>query len=545
MRIDRIPHFHSNRLARDYIEEHSQIKHRYNGFSSEPSSYSARIEYLAQRPLALDRQQLTSVLLAYNRSVGNHANALANIETLQSEDALVITGGQQAGLFTGPLMVIYKAVTIIRQAREAARRHGRPVIPVFWIAGEDHDFAEVDHVHVLKSNLETHKVQLRKPDQARASISHLAIAHEDWEDVLRQLTHLLPDTDSKPEFLNRLGLFCRDARTLSEAFARIMAWLFGEEGLVLVDSADPALRKVEAPMWQQLIRENETLSHAYLQGASDLQKLGYDPQADVHPDGANLFYYDNGERLLLFRRGDAFADKQGLVSLSQDGLLELAAREPDKLSNNVLTRPLMQDFVFPVLAVVLGPGEIAYWGQLKEAFASLQMEMPVIIPREGYTLLESADQKILAKYELTIEDAMHRLAEKREQWLKSQDTMGLEEEFLALEARIEEWYEPLVAKAAHISPVMRDLGAVNQAKVLDQVRYYRSRVMGELAARHELALRQFDRLAAVLSPSGIPQERFYNVFYYLNRYGDDWLRKLIHEHQPDPLDSKHHGIVYL
>jgi len=545
MRIETIPQIHSNSLANDYIQGSSKLSHRYHGYPQDESAWSSRIDYLARKPLAADRHQLADALSAYNKSIGNHESALKQIERLRSPDSVVVIGGQQPGLFSGELLVIYKAITILRQAREAEKRLARPVIPVFWIAGEDHDIAEVDHIHVLRSDLSVHKLQLNRSDQERVSISHRPISREQWEQAIRSLASELPDTDAKAGYIRQLMELCGESRTLSEAFARILAWLFGSAGLVLIDSADPSIRRLESTMWKQLILHNDKLREAYIQAASELAATGYSAQAEVHPDGANLFYYHQGSRLLLYRRGEGYGDRQGQVHLTQEQLLSIAEQEPDKMSNNVLTRPLMQDYLFPVLAAVLGPGEIAYWGQLKEAFELLGMRLPLLIPRACYTLLEPSDQKTMERHGLSIEDALYRLGEKREAWLNSQETFDVERAFTDVEDVVRRAYEPLIESAGTVSPVMKALGDTNLSRIIEQIHYYRGRIEKEIASKHEVGLRQFDSLGASLMPTGVPQERIYNVFAYLNRYGLRWIESLLYEHEPNPLDYRHHYVVYL
>jgi len=153
MRIESIQLAHANKLANDYIHGTNDVHRRYDGMAQDESAWRSRLAYMENRPLGADRDRLAETLLAYNRRIGNSPAAIEHIEKLRSRDSLVVVGGQQAGLFSGPMLVIYKAITIIRQAREASLRYGRPVIPVFWIAGEDHDFAEVDHIELLSEEV--------------------------------------------------------------------------------------------------------------------------------------------------------------------------------------------------------------------------------------------------------------------------------------------------------------------------------------------------------------------------------------------------------
>ena len=318
-----------------------------------------------------------------------------------------------------------------------------------------------------------------------------------------------------------------EAGTLSELFAAMMARLFGRYGLVLMDADDPLLRAAEAPFFRSLVEKSEALSEALEVGKRQVEALGYVPTADVQRDCANLFWMRGDERQLLFRNQGKFVDRSGGIELTEEEMLRAAEKEPGALGNNVFTRPLMQEYVFPVLAAVLGPGEISYWALLRRAFETFGMEMPIIVPRLEFTVLEGTVQKQLDKFGLSFEDAVLRLEEKKAEWLREQDALGIEALFADVRRRFEELYEPVLRAAEQINPGLRRLGETNRKKIAEQIAFMESRTLDAFESRYEASIRQFERIRHSLTPLGRRQERVYNVIAFLNKYGESWIDELM------------------
>jgi len=192
----------------------------------------------------------------------------------------------------------------------------------------------------------------------------------------------------------------------------------------------------------------------------------------------------------------------------------------------VLTRPLMQDYLFPVLSAVLGTGEIAYWALTHRAFHTVGFRMPIIVPRMSFTFVEGTVQKQMTKYELTFDDVVERFVERKEAWLHAQDTLGLDADFNLLKHQLESMYQPILSKLAQIQAGLGKLGETNKQKVIEQVEFLQNRTVHDLAKQNETALRNWDRIHSSLIPLGKPQERVYNIFAYLNRYGNTWISSL-------------------
>ncbi len=517
-------------LAEDYIHDYSKVQElfEYNPWMTQ--SLQERAAWLDQQiRISAPREALVQALEQFNLRFSNSTKVIESIHRLRQKETLVIVGGQQAGLFTGPLLVIHKAISIIRAAKDAEQRLNRPVIPVFWIAGEDHDLDEVNHIHQLTPQLALEKIELAHNNNRsqRVPISRLEVSSSQWEQALEGLDASLMSTDFKSDLMMNLRSLCASSKTMVDLFAGMMSMLFGSEGLVLMDSDDPNLRRIEAPMFQELIIKQKQIAQALEISKDQLIGLGYEPQADIREGNANLFVVHEGERLLLQCQDDHFKDKSERIHMSEDQLIHLAEQQPENFSNNVFTRPLMQNFLFPVLGAVLGGGEIAYWGLTREAFRSVGDQMPVILPRLEFTLVEGTVQKQLGKLDLSFEDAVLHLDEKREQWLAAQDSLGLPQMFEHAKEQFNALYGPILDAIGTINPGLRQLGDTNRQKIVEQIQFLETKSKDGHDAQFEAAQRQYERIRQSLVPLGKRQERVYNVISYLNKYGDGWLKELL------------------
>ncbi len=528
-------------LTDDYINRSEKASGLYDYDPWSKGAWSARADWLdRERPFGADREGLAEALRAFNRKAGNAPEALQGIESLRDARTLCVVGGQQASLFTGPLMVVYKAITIIQAARQSAEALNRPVVPVFWIAGEDHDFDEVNHTYFLSADLRVEKMKVERPDDRRTSVSQTLLSREQWESALAQLDASLMPTEFKEGVLAEFRFAAESSDTLVDGFAKLLAGLFGKYGLVLLDSDDPALRRLEGPMFHTLIERSSAIGEALLRNRARLQELGYEPQADGSENSLNLFVFDErGERTLLFAdaSGQCYTDRKGERRFSKEQLLDWAQTAPERLSNNVMTRPLMQDYLLPVLGTVLGPAEIAYWGLTQQAFHTLGMRMPILWPRLGFTIVEGTAQKNMQKLGLTLDDVRFRLEERRQAWLEAQDRWQLKDRFADVKNKFRELYEPIVSSVAEINPGLQKLGETNLGKILEQIDFFGQKAEDGLRSQNESGLRQFARIGQSVLPSGKLQERVFNISAYLNKYGSAWLDELVQT--PHEIDGKH------
>lgn len=494
-------------------------------------SHPSRNEDWTNKAFQLDKsaaqranlREVTAALRKYQSKLPYYAETSASLDKLEKSGSLVIVGGQQAGLFGGAMLIYYKALSVIQAARQAEKQLGRPVVPVFWIAGEDHDFDEANHVNVQTTAGGIKRARIEHPGGPRHAVSRTAITSQQWEHALQELASQLPDTEFKPAILERLQSHTSDAPPLSLAFARLLSDWFGKHGLILLDADDPNLRVLESPMFKELIQRNDELESALKAGEIRVISKGFKLQAEATQGSANLFLHHEQGRLLLYKEQDSFVDRRGKVALSREAMLEAAATSPDRLSTNALTRPLMQEYLLPVLGAVLGPSELAYWGILGPAFKEFGMSMPILIPRQSFTYLEHNVWKLLEKFSLTPQEALSEWSERKMQWLLAQDEWNLESKFLHVKQQFMELYAPILDTVSSLQSGLAPLAELNQGKILEQIAFLESRSIDALAKQNDASLKQWDRIHQSLSPMGMPQERIYGIVHFWNRYGLDWL----------------------
>jgi bacillithiol biosynthesis cysteine-adding enzyme BshC len=515
-------------MAERYRLGESEVVELFGSHPSQENHWSERAAWLdATETSRANLRQVAEAIRDYQSRLPRYAESESSLSKLEQPNCLVVVGGQQAGLFGGAMLIFYKALSVIQSARDAETKLGRPVVPVFWIAGEDHDFDEANHVNIQSAEGGIRRVRIERPGGPRLAVSRTPITAEQWESALQDLASQLPDTEFKPELLRRLQSHVEDSPTLSLSFARLLADLFGSQGLLLLDADDPKLRALEGPMFRELIVRNNDLEAALKEGEGRVVQRGFDLQAETTPGSANLFLHHEQGRLLLHKDKEAFADRKGNVSLTSEQLLELTETAPDRLSTNALTRPLMQDYVLPVLAAVLGPSELAYWGILAPAFAEFGLSVPLLISRQSFTFLEPNITKLLGKYSLTVDQALTEWGQKKSEWLSNQDEWNLEEQFRLAKQRFMDIYEPIKNTVSSLQPGLAKLAESNRDKILEQMSYLESRSVDAIAKQHEAALRQWDRINQSLTPLDKPQERVYGAVHFWNRYGWEWLERWI------------------
>lgn len=532
MQIESIRLPFGQKIVNDYIHEYTKTAELYPYHPYEQASYERRLRWLSDHPHQ-SRDALADGLAEWNRGIGNtNERVMANIELLRGADTYAVVTGQQAGILTGPLYTIHKAISALRLAEEQEKRLGVRVVPVFWIAGEDHDYDEINHVYVQTRGGDVQRQRLDHESKGRTSITHLSIPQDVLQMYIDTFFAEQIETEFTGDLRTHLHIIAGQSKTLTDFFARTLAWLFGESGLVLMDSAAPFVRRLEQDGFAQVIRRNEDLNKALAMQGEKLDALGYHRQVETDQTNAQFFLYRNGERSGVERLVDGtFRTRDGAVH-TEEQLLELLACEPEAFSANVVTRPLMQEWLLPVLAFVGGPGEVAYWGLYASMFRVFELEMPPVVPRLSFSLLEGSVQKNMRKFDLSTEDVLTVLAKKREAYLAAQDTLHLDEKFAAVKQQVQHLYAPLIAEAAEIEQGLQPLGQKNLDKILEQIDFYAKRTSAAFVKKHEASLRQFDRIHTALFPMDKPQERVYNIFGYLNKYGMKWF----HEFRSYPYD---------
>ncbi|MGC5325600.1 bacillithiol biosynthesis cysteine-adding enzyme BshC [Brevibacillus sp. SYSU BS000544] len=516
----------SNELIKDYIEGKESANQFFAYAPYELSSYRQRLEWLNRQPFT-HRQQLVDGLLAYNRQVGNHPVALDQIEKLRKDDVYVVVGGQQAGVLTGPLYSIHKAISLIHSARYLQQQLGVEVIPVFWIAGEDHDYDEINHVYSLSTGGELHKIKLDIKRPGKQSASHLSVDSEQMIRLVDQFFDRQLDTMETQSLKRMLKDSASQSNNLVDWFGRIMAELFGKHGLILVESSLEFVRQLEKPVFTRMIAQAEDI-HSYLSEASlQLKQNGYSEQLQLDDDQAHLFIYKDGERHLLYHQGDEFYTKYREVVLTRQELLERIERCPADFSANVVSRPLAQEHIFPTLAFVGGPGEIAYWAYFKNYFAEMGYQLPVVLPRTSITLVEGSIHRCMEQVGLEIATVLSDFSVWKEQHMEGLLEAELKVLFEETREKMLALYRPLVEQVSEMDKGLQALANKNLKRIENELLFLEKKSKESQWQKHEVYLQRIDRIEKALRPEGNLQERVHNIFAYLNVHGCELIDRMV------------------
>jgi bacillithiol biosynthesis cysteine-adding enzyme BshC len=540
MKIEELSLKPTSGVAADYIQNTNNMDALFDYPSFDSYSFEERAAEIKGREF--QRERLYSYLWDYHHRFPISEKIKTNIEKLKQPEAVAVVGGQQAGLLTGPLFTIHKCISIIKLAKEQEERLQIPVVPIFWIAGEDHDYDEINHVFT-KVNGRTKKNSFPSSYERRPLSQH-EVDHEQLKQWTRDVVRQMGETKHTGELLRLFEDLIDQSASLTDFFANVLITLFKEEGLVLLDSGDTRLRELESEFFQRLVKSNEELDHAFTAGIEQIDAHGYPIPIERQKHNAHLFYHHNDERILLFRDEEGrFRGKNNESTLSAEELLDIAKEQPHLLSNNVVTRPLMQEHLLPTLAFIAGSGEIAYWGVLKPVFHHFGFSIPPIVPRLSLTIIDKKIEKIIGEKNLSVAAILDRgIEEDKERWYQKQKKWNVQDATMDAKAKIEEFHQDLRYLAVDIDKGLDALARKNRTILLSQIEFLEKKMEQSIRAKYEHELRKFDEIELELLPNGIPQERVWNILYYLNHFGPTFVDDLLEGEYK--INGKHKLIYY-
>ncbi|WP_213807514.1 bacillithiol biosynthesis cysteine-adding enzyme BshC [Granulicella sp. dw_53] len=474
-----------------------------------------------------DAARLADTLRAQSLEFGAGPATLANIERLRTGARAVVTG-QQVGLLGGPLLTLLKAATAVARAKQATKATGVEHVPVFWLATEDHDLEEVDQVSLLtKDAVETLRAGLKV--SGAVPVGGIEIGPE-IEAVLAQAEELLG--------YGPVGELLRECYaptdsykpTLGGAFARLMTRIFADQGLIVMDAAGREFHALGERTLRFAIEHAEEMERCLLVRTQELESAGYHAQVLVLPGHSLLFLIDGttGERAALRRLPDGGWKASGKAYTTAD-LLEILRATPERISPNALLRPVFQDTILPTAAYVGGPAEVAYFAQSAVAYEAILGRITPVLSRLSATLVEPAIATVMANHEVSLPDAMST-AEELGQRLGAR-AMPIEGK-RRLAAVGNAMDAELTALTDYMSAMDENLGRaaeVSGSKMRYQMNRLR-RVAATFELQKEASLKKHAAaLTLHLFPNGHPQERVLAGVWFLGRYGDGLVERMVKE----------------
>ncbi|QHS50379.1 bacillithiol biosynthesis cysteine-adding enzyme BshC [Edaphobacter sp. 12200R-103] len=475
--------------------------------------------------------RLAEELLRQNRSFGASAETISNIEKLR-EGARAVVTGQQVVLFGGPLLTLLKASAAISRAREATRITGIEHVPVFWMATEDHDLAEVDQAALLtKTEVEVFKAGLRV--SLPVPVGDVPLNQETaplLEQAIERATELL-EYAPVSEWIREAYL--AEGATLASAFGKLMARIFAQQGLVIVDAASREFHAMGASTLQYAIEHADELRQRLLSRTQELTQNGYHAQVLVSDTSSLLFLLDaeTGERLALRPVNDLSESetrwRAGSHVFSKDDLLKILERSPERLSPNALLRPVFQDTVLPTAAYIGGPAEIAYFAQSEVLYRAILGRVTSVLPRLSATLIEPAIDTVMQKDEIQLSDAMTTADELALRLGARAMPIPLKRKLAAVGNALETELDALTEYLRGIDASLGTAAETSGSKMRYQMDRLR-RMAANFGLQKEASLKKHAAAITLnLYPDGHPQERLLAGAWFLARYGDGLIDRLV------------------
>lgn len=518
-------------IYKDYLDNQPQAQRFLGKHYTEPEVFFEKAERVSAG-FRGNRELLASMLLSYNRELGCSDAVITQIEKMRQSNTVAVLCGQQAGLLTGPLYTIYKAAAAVKLASRLEKELQRPVVPIFWIAAEDHDFSEANHCYILDQENRPQRLQLELAHEGEP-VGQMALTQEAGRDVLESLADAVLQTEFVPEILSLLEETRQASATPADWFARIMARLFAAEGLVFFNPLLAEAREMIIPLFRQVIFRREVLQEALSERETALRSHGYALQVEREPDATFLMYLDKKRTALYFRDG-RFTTRDGSLSFSEEELLRLADTSPGSLSPNVLLRPLVQDALFPTVAFIPGPGETAYFAQVMALYPVFGIEPPVLSPRPGLTLVEPRLVRYIEKYEIAERELLGDLDGTLTRELKKRNELDIDSVFAHLRSHLAVEYDHLKGELSRLNPQLNTLADKNLQHVYNQVRYLEDKAQEAYKKKNEGIIRHFAALSQTLNPNNKLQERVFSILPFLMKYGPEFWEQLLTEFPDQP-----------
>jgi bacillithiol biosynthesis cysteine-adding enzyme BshC len=511
-------------LASDYVFHHARVAPFFPG---DPSSDDAWRDTIT-RSTATPRQPdaLSRAVLAQLTRRHAPPQALAAAGKLAQSDTRVVITGQQAGLFGGPLFTLLKALTTMKLAAEVEARHGVPVVPVFWIDAEDHDWPEVARTTVLDGDMTA--VSIRADDVAGAGQEPIARLAFDaaLTHTLDQLTAALPVTEFTGPTLDALRRAYAPGRGVAESFGRWLDTVLGPHGLVVYDSSDPATKPLAAQVFTRECREPGATAALATRAGDALKAAGYHAQVTPQEGAISLFHLGHGRQAIRLQGSTVTI---GDRTLTHQQLIDECQTHPEHFSPNVLLRPIVQDTLFPTICYVAGPNELAYLGQLRGIYEHFGIAMPLMYQRATATLVDSASLRFIRKHDLPLTALQAQDERSLNELLEAQLPPTVEAALTSAAARIGDELEQLMRVVPHIDVTLAGTVRTTQGRLQHEMQTLHTKVIQAAKRKDETLRRQFQRARALTFPMGHSQEREVGLVWFVNRYGDALVPRLLEQ----------------
>jgi len=510
---------HTTRLFSDFQYHFDRVARYYSHPPGDPASYAAvarHMRYPEDRRAAL-------VTALRSRNPGN-----PSLDLLARPETVAVVTGQQVGLFSGPAYTIYKALTAARLSAQL-NAQGIPAVPVFWLATEDHDFAEVNHTFVFDASHRPIELSVNgSGDAAERPVGRIPIA----EPPVGQLREALAGFPNGEEVTQMVAESYRPGTSFGTAFQALIERLLSKHGLLFVDPLDESIRRMAAPLLRDALRDGAQLQAKLMQRNQELEAAGYHAQVHVEAKTSLAFLLEGERRVTLRRQNGDYASKDRRYSVSE--LIDRA----EQLSPNALLRPVVQDYVLPTVAYVGGPAELAYMAQSQVLYEDLLGRMPVMLARAAFTVLDARTKKLMERYGLTLPSFLHGEDGVREAIAGQLVPAALVREFDETQKAMSEALGRLSDNLVSFDATLAAATEKSRTKMLYQLSKIEHKTAREALKRNQRASEEASYMSGLIFPEKHLQERLYSILPFVARHGLEFIDTLYEHVHLDCPDHK-------
>jgi bacillithiol synthase len=500
-------------LVRDYLAGRD-LGRFYVGHPADPGSY---VRKAAEVDARLNAQTRSAVRPAIE-PLGDSADRLNEV---LAGHGYFVTTGQQPALFGGPLYTLYKILAAIRLADSLERRLDRPVLALFWVGSDDHDWAEANHATILDSGGYPHRITVA----AAADEPALPLSERVWGRGVARAAAELIDQLPRGGWSDAVADHVRSAYvadvTVAASFMATIRFLLHDRRLAIVESAHPAIRRAAAPVLRHDVAHAAEHAQRTAERTAQLVDAGYSAQVAVPEDASNVMLIDTRGRDRLVRTRSGWATRRGQRMMTDAELQHRMEAEPERFTPNVLLRPVVESALFPTLAYVAGPGEISYFAQIGSLFDAHGIMPPVVVPRPSVTLVEPAIARTLDRLGMAAAEFNRPFDTLLTDMIRQQLPSDVARALDTVREGLYSGYAQLIDAAIQLDPTLR--GPLVAARNAALVRAYdaEKKIVTHMKRRGDVFASQLRRTAAALHPTDAPQERVLNVLPFAARWGAD------------------------
>jgi len=499
----------TSKLFGDFLYQFDRVKQYYSGYFGDFEDLVRSAKTLAFPESR--RAEIVRALRAQNPS----SKAL---DLLEKPGTVAVVTGQQVGLLSGPSYTVFKALTAVRVAAHLTEQ-GTPAVPVFWLATEDHDLAEVDHAWLFDASCTPVKITAEGGSVANSPVGSVEITQLDFEQISKTLGGL-PFASA---ILEQVEQYYRPGATLGRAFRDLVRNILGGFDLIYLDPLAPEVRRICAPFLSEVAQRVPELVAALRDRSSELESAGYHAQVHLDNNASLLFSLEDGRRVALKYKDGRFTARDRSFDAA-----ELAAH-PEIISPNALLRPVMQDYLLPTVSYVGGPAEIAYMAQSQVLYQRLLGRMPVIYPRHSFTLLDARAAKLLDRYGIHVVDLLDSHERVKAVIANKLVPQDLRSELAVLRSGVTTSLSGIREKLLRFDPTLATAADKSIAKVSYQVDKLAAKTARETMRRDQRAGTDAQYLSNLIYPHRHLQERFYSILPFLAKHGPDLPQRIYEE----------------